>query len=123
MGKKNKGLSTEFLTTGFGTGLGHIDKVDLGESTTVQKEKYKKPEVVTGPCSYEQMLRDAENFEGYLNTVKYFAILKNVSPEKYKKSVKRIEKMIQLLREGKGDKVYNKERYEEYQERLNNRGY
>lgn len=123
MGKKKKKKKEQILSTGFGPGLSHINFNDLDDQPMEERNKYKKPDKVTGPCSYEQMLRDAENFEGYLEIVEKFAILKNVSPKNYEAAVSEIKKMIRLLREGKGDKVYDKERYEEYMERLENRGF
>ena len=117
MSKKKKN-EFDHLSSGMGTGFGRIEKIKIQEDNTVVGKKYKEPEHITGPCSYEQMLRDAENFEGFLNIVKWYAIYKNIPPKKYKKAVKRIEKMISLLREGRGDEVYDKERYEAYMERM-----
>lgn len=122
--KKKKQKKNEFLSTDFGLGLSRIEKFDLGQSNTIEKKKtQKRPDKITGPATYEEMLRDAENLEGYLTIMKDFAILKNLSPKKYKEAVKTVEELITLLREGKGKNVYNQERYEYYMERVNRRGF
>lgn len=76
-----------------------------------------KPKEVTGPVSYQKMLEDADCYESYLDTIETYCIIKNLSPKKYKKAVQKIRKMIKYLREGKGDKVYNTERYNEIMRR------
>lgn len=122
--KKKKQKKNEYLSTDFGTGLSRIEKIDLGETVVEEKKKtQKRPDKITGPATYEEMLRDAENLEGYLTIMKDFAILKNLSPKKYKEAVKTVEELVSLLREGKGKNVYNQERYDYYMERINSRGF
>ena len=40
--------------------------------------------------------------------------LKEHRPDVYDKAVKTIKEMLKNLKNGRGDKVYNKERFEEY---------
>lgn len=77
------------------------------------KKKYKPDGEVTGPASYEEMLEAADNFEGYLEILDNFAIIRGINPTTYKKAVKTVKKMIKLLRAGKGAEVYDEEAYYE----------
>lgn len=90
---------------------------DVTSKEKKKKEKFKKPDKIYGPVPYEEMLKDADNYENYLNIIETYCILKNLSPEKYEKATHKIRKMIKYLREGRGDKVYDEERYEEYLKR------
>lgn len=79
-----------------------------------EKEKKKKKIKVRGPVPYEQMKRDADCYESYLNAIETYCILKNLTVKKYEKTSKRVRKMIKYLREGRGDKVYDEDAYREY---------
>lgn len=113
MGKKKKKKS-EALSWGSGNGLGLVDLSYL----TQDDEKTPKEPNVKGPYNLKEMQEDADNYEKYLDIISGYAILKNVSPDKYEKAVKTIEKLIKLLRAGDGDAVYDRERYEEYKRRM-----
>ena len=63
--------------------------------------------------SYDKMEKDADCIEEYLNILERFAIITNLTPEKSRK-------LVRLLREGKGEKVYDKDRYDEYMMRIEN---
>ena len=56
--------------------------------------------------SYDKMEKDADCIEEYLNILERFAIITNLTPEKYKKAMKKSRKLVRLLREGKGEKVF-----------------
>ena len=87
------------------------------DDTDKPKVKIKKKDSY---YSYEKMEKDADSIEEYLNILERFAIITNLTPERYKKAVKKCRKLVKLLREGKGEKVYDRERYDEYINRLNN---
>lgn len=62
----------------------------------------------------EEMRKMADDFEQYLDIVDKFLIIEGLSKEEYKDAKKKIKKLIKHLRDGKGDKVFNKEKYIEY---------
>lgn len=84
-----------------------------------EKEKKKKTEWdeldIKGPCKDPNILKaDYENFKGYLDIIENYSILMDVPPDVYDKAVKTIKEMLKNLKNGRGDKVYNKERFQEY---------
>lgn len=53
----------------------------------------------------------ANNLEEYLDLVENYIIIDGISEEEYKDAVKTVKKLIKKLRKGKGDEVFDKERY------------
>ena len=53
----------------------------------------------------------ADNLENYLNIIDNYVIIEGITKEEYDDAVKKIKKLIKKLRKGKGDEVFDKERY------------
>lgn len=60
------------------------------------------------------MKQMADDFEAYLEQVDKFLIIEGLSKEEYKDAKKKVKKLIKHLRNGNGDKVFDKERYREF---------
>lgn len=75
------------------------------------KKKKKKSHKVSSKYSMDEMKKDAENYKGFYQGLKRFAILSNVDPKKYKESMKTLKKLYTKLEEGRGEEVYDEERY------------
>lgn len=69
----------------------------------------------------KQMEQMANDYETYLEIIDKFIIIEGLSKEEYKQARKVVKKLIKHLRNGEGDKVFDKERYDEYLE--NNGGF
>ena len=59
----------------------------------------------------ETMNKMADNLEEYLSIVDRYIIIDGISEDEYKEAVKTVKKLIKKLRKGKGDEVFDKERY------------
>lgn len=57
------------------------------------------------------MNKMADNLENYLEIIDQYVIIEGITKEEYDKAVKKINKLIKKLRQGKGDEVFNRERY------------
>lgn len=57
------------------------------------------------------MERMADDFENYLDIIDSYVIIEGITKEEYDEAVKTVRKLIKKLRKGKGDDVFNKERY------------
>lgn len=72
---------------------------------------------------YDQKLMDkmADNLEQYLYIIENYVIIEGLTKEEYDESVKNTKKLIKKLRKGKGDNVFERDRYIEIKEsgRLN----
>ena len=55
----------------------------------------------------------ADNLENYLNIVQPYLIIQGITKEEYDDAVKKVKKLIKHLRNGKGEKVFDEERYRE----------
>lgn len=55
----------------------------------------------------------ADNLEKYLEIVESYLIIQGITKEEYDDAVKTTKKLIKKLRKGKGDKVFDSERYRE----------
>lgn len=66
----------------------------------------------------EFMNKLADSIETYMNIVSRYVILLGESKEEYDKAVKKVEKLIKHLRKGKGEKVFDPERYEYIKSRI-----
>lgn len=53
----------------------------------------------------------ADNLENYLSIVDRYIIIEELSKEEYDDAVKTVKKLIKKLRKGKGDDVFDEERY------------
>ena len=53
----------------------------------------------------------ADNLENYLSIVDRYIIIEGLSKEEYDDAVKTVKKLIKKLRKGKGDVVFDEERY------------
>ena len=62
----------------------------------------------------------ADDLENYINILDKYVIIEGLSPDDYKEAKKKIKKVIKHLRNGDGDKVFDKERYRSY---VNSRGW
>lgn len=60
------------------------------------------------------MKEEEENLDEYLKHLDRYIIIEGITEEEYDAAFSRIEKLIKLLKKGKGDKVYNEERYIKY---------
>ena len=56
----------------------------------------------------------ANDLENYLEIVDKYIIIEGLTPEEYKSAKKEIKKLIKHLRNGKGEKVFDEERYLAY---------
>lgn len=63
----------------------------------------------------EEMKREAENLQSYLDIVTELIVITGITQKQYDKAVSKVKELIKLLKKGKGDEVYDKERYFEYQ--------
>ena len=59
----------------------------------------------------KMMKRMADDLECYLDIIENYLIIDGLSKEEYDKSTKTVKKLIKKLRKGKGDEVFDKERY------------
>lgn len=107
MSKKDKNLSLYGLIT--------------TNTKPFKKEKTKKEkEEFDGIYSLTLAKEHADKLEAYLNLVTNFCIITDLSPKEYKDTVKKWKKLISDLRKGKNlDKIYDKEKYIEYQDMVN----
>lgn len=64
----------------------------------------------------ELMSKMADNLESYLNIIESYVIIEGITEEEYNDAVKKIKKLIKKLRKGKGDEVFNRDRYIELME-------
>lgn len=62
------------------------------------------------------MKQMADNLEEYIKIVDSKLIIDGVSKEEYDAAMKTVKKLIKHLRNGDGDKVFNKERFMEMKE-------
>jgi hypothetical protein len=62
---------------------------------------------------YDQamMTKMAENLENYLDIIDNYVIIEGLSKEDYDQAVKTVKKLIKKLKKGKGDEVFDRERY------------
>jgi hypothetical protein len=62
---------------------------------------------------YDQamMTKMAENLENYLDIIDNYVIIEGLSKEDYDQAVKTVKKLIKKLKKGKGDEVFDSERY------------
>ena len=62
---------------------------------------------------YDQamMTKMAENLENYLDIIDNYVIIEGLSKEDYGQAVKTVKKLIKKLKKGKGDEVFDRERY------------
>ena len=61
----------------------------------------------------EIMNRMADNLENYLDIIENYVIIEGITEEEYEKSIKTVKKLIKKLRKGKGEEVFDEERYME----------
>lgn len=59
----------------------------------------------------KMMKRMAEDLENYLEIIENYVIIDGLSKEEYDDAVKTVKKLIKKLKKGKGDEVFDKERY------------
>ena len=64
----------------------------------------------------ELMKKMANNLEQYLELIQNYVIIEGLTKEEYDDAIKTTKKLIKKLKKGKGDKVFNKERYMELME-------
>lgn len=64
---------------------------------------------------YDQKVLDsmADSLESYLDIITSYVIIEGITKDEYDESVKTVRKLIKKLRKGKGDEVFDKERYSE----------
>ena len=65
----------------------------------------------------EQNNKIADQLEAYLDAVDNLIIIEGKDVDEIKKAKKKVKKAIKNLREGKPEKVFDEERFEEYEER------
>lgn len=53
----------------------------------------------------------ADDLENYLDIIDSYIIIEGITEEEYEESMKTVRKLIKKLRKGKGDEVFDKERY------------
>ena len=53
----------------------------------------------------------ADSLESYLDIITSYVIIEGITEEEYEDAVKTVKKLIKKLRKGKGDDVFDKERY------------
>lgn len=53
----------------------------------------------------------AKNFKNYLDIIDRYVIIDGLSEEEYKEAKKEVKKLIKHLKNGEGDKVFDRERY------------
>lgn len=68
---------------------------------------------------YDQEKNDkiADQLESYLDAIDNLIIIEGKNIDDIKKAKKKVKKAIKNLREGKPEKVFDEERFEEYNER------
>ncbi len=59
------------------------------------------------------MKRMADNLEQYIDAVDRYCIIEDLPKEDYDEAMKDARKLIKHLKDGKGEKVFNWERYQE----------
>ena len=66
-----------------------------------------------GTMKYDQKVLDkiADSLEAYLDIITNYVIIEGITKDEYDESVKTVKKLIKKLRKGKGDEVFDKERY------------
>ena len=64
-------------------------------------------------AKYDQKKLDyiADSLEAYLDISTSYVIIEGITEEEYEDAVKTVKKLIKKLRKGKGDEVFNHERY------------
>ena len=64
-------------------------------------------------AKYDQKTMDyiADSLESYLDIITSYVIIEGITEEEYEDAVKTVKKLIKKLRKGKGDDVFDKERY------------
>ena len=62
---------------------------------------------------YDQKVLDkmADSLKAYLDIITSYVIIEGITKDEYDESVKTVKKLIKKLRKGKGDEVFDKERY------------
>ena len=62
---------------------------------------------------YDQKVLDsmADSLESYLDIITSYVIIEGITKDEYDESVKTVRKLIKKLRKGKGDEVFDNERY------------
>ena len=58
----------------------------------------------------------AENLENYLDLIENYIIIKGLTKDEYDNAVKTVRKLIKKLKKGKGDDVFDEERFLELKE-------
>ena len=53
----------------------------------------------------------ADNLENYLDIIDNYVIIEGITKDEYDDAMKTVKKLIKKLRKGKGDEVFDKERY------------
>ena len=71
----------------------------------------------SGICNQERNEKIADQLESYIDAVDNLIIIEGKDVDDIKKAKKKIKKAIKNLREGKPEKVFDEERFEEYEER------
>ena len=64
-------------------------------------------------AKYDQKTMDciADSLESYRDIITSYVIIEGITEEEYEDAVKTVKKLIKKLRKGKGDDVFDKERY------------
>ena len=57
------------------------------------------------------MKKMADNLENYIDIIDRYVIIEGITQETYDHSMKKVKKLIKKLRQGKGDEVFDRERY------------
>ena len=57
------------------------------------------------------MNRMADDLENYIDIIESYIIIEGITEEEYEESLKTVRKLIKKLRKGKGDEVFDKDRY------------
>lgn len=62
---------------------------------------------------YDQKELDvmADTFNAYLDVIKTYVIIDGITKEEYEEALDTLKDLVKKLRKGKGDKVFNQERY------------
>lgn len=58
----------------------------------------------------------AKNFKNYLDIVDRYVIIDGLTKKEYKEAKKQMKKLIKHLKNGEGDKVFDRDRYLEMME-------
>lgn len=59
----------------------------------------------------ELMNKMANDLENYIELIDSYVIIEGITKEEYDESIKTVKKLIKKLKKGKGDEVFDKERY------------